>query len=103
MLVRWLQYDFNVYDLSTSWNDVPGIYIYSRRDAEHRLWTPLYIGQTESFRHRLPHHERKPAALVHGATHLHAKVEYVEAERLRIESELIERFRPILNSHGLPY
>lgn len=102
MLVSWSGHEFNVYDLGGVWNDVPGVYIFSRTNEAGR-WVALYIGQTHSFKDRIPHHEQWFSALAKGITHVHALVEYDEEERRRIESKLIGLYRPPLNSHGLPY
>lgn len=100
MTVSWMGYDFNVYSPDVYWNDVPGVYIFTGRNAEG-LWVPVYIGQTNSFKNRLPSHERWLSARGHGATHVHARVEYNEATRQSIETELIRGFQPLMNRHGL--
>lgn len=96
--VIWLRYEFYVYTPDTTWHDVPGLYIFAGLTSERR-WTPLYIGQANSFeqRLRLTSHENWASAVRLGATHIHAMVERQAANRDRIERELIEAYQPTLN------
>lgn len=94
--VRWLSYEFTVYSPDTNWYDVGGVYIFCGAN-QHNKWVPIYIGQTNSFRDRLPCHENWNTAQSLGATRIHAMVEQVEATRLQIERELILAFQPKLN------
>jgi predicted GIY-YIG superfamily endonuclease len=57
----------------------------------------LYIGQTDSFRDRIPGHERWDEARRAGATHVHAMVVTNSSERDRIEAELIRHYQPKMN------
>lgn len=86
---------FEVYERNTGWNDVPGLYIFSYVRAE--AWYALYVGQAESFRTRLPDHERLNDAVRMGATHIHAMI--VRQQYLRDEWErmLIRNLQPPLN------
>jgi len=96
MKTNWLSYEFEVYDPGTTWNDVGGIYIFAGINQQGR-WRALYIGKTESFKNRLSNHENWPAAVRLGASHVHAMVVRQEANRQRIEEELIEAYQPTLN------
>ncbi len=95
--VQWLSYDFTVYVPNTTWNDVAGVYIFSGINPQNQ-WVALYVGQTDSFRNRIPSHEKWSPAVRAGATHVHARAESLEATRLAIERELIQAFQPSLNS-----
>jgi len=94
--VRWLSYDFLVYDPNATWNDIAGIYIFCGLNAQN-LWVPLYVGQTDSFRNRIPSHDKWTLALQRGATHVHAMVVPQAATRDMIEKDLIGRLQPPLN------
>jgi excinuclease UvrABC nuclease subunit len=91
-----LGYDFAVYDSNATWNDVGGVYIFAGLNAQHR-WVPLYAGKADSFRTRIPQHERWSEAVRLGATHVHAMVVPAEATRAAIEAELIRQLQPPLN------
>jgi len=96
MQIKWLTYGFEVYDPeTTTWNDVAGIYIFA--GLTPKGWRPFYIGQAESFKDRIPNHENWPAAVRLGATHVHARVVPLAANRDTIEEELIEAYQPALN------
>ena len=93
-------YEYRVFEENTAWNDVPGNYIFAKLTGSS--WTALYIGQTSSFRDRLPpHHERWAYAKQHGATHIHAHTGS-ENERIRRleEMNLIRYYTPLVNRIG---
>jgi excinuclease UvrABC nuclease subunit len=94
----WLnKYQFWVYDPEkTTWHDVAGIYIFAGITPQDR-WRAFYIGQAKSFQDRIPNHENWLAAVRRGATHVHAMVVPLAANRDRIEAELIEACQPALN------
>jgi hypothetical protein len=93
----WGGLSFSIYTPPISWNDVGGIYIFSQLMPSG--WIPYYIGQTNSFSARLPTHERWPDAIRRGATHVHALVVRGQADRERLERELIGAYQPPLNDH----
>jgi excinuclease UvrABC nuclease subunit len=95
--VQWLSYDFTVYNpLMTTWNDVAGVYVFTGLDRIGR-WIALYIGQADSLRNRFSSHEQWSPAVRLGATHVHAMVVPLKADRDRIEQELIQAYQPTLN------
>jgi len=97
MKVKWLDYEFDVYNPGgTTWNDVPGIYIFCGLNSAGR-WVAHYIGQAESFKDRIPNHEKWNEAARLGATHVHAMVVQHAAIRGSMEQELIRAFQPTLN------
>ena len=65
-----------------------------------RLWTALYVGQTESLAARLPTHERWLEATRLGATHIHVRVEPLAMLRAAMEQQLIQTYQPRLNVQG---
>lgn len=97
---NWNGYSFGIYNPGGNWNDTPGLYIFAYRGTDG-LWRALYIGQTESFRARLPNHERWADAVRYGATHIHAMTETNAVRRSMIERQLIAVYRPPLNEIGI--
>jgi excinuclease UvrABC nuclease subunit len=95
--VRWLSYDFTVYAPTKSWNDVAGVYIFTGVNNLNQ-WVALYVGQTDSFRNRIPSHEQWNPAVRLGATHIHAMVVPLAATRDIVERELIQAYQPRLNA-----
>ena len=97
MKTQWLSYWFEVYDPEiTRWNDKAGIYVFAGATPQN-YWKALYIGQTESFSSRIPNHKNWASAARLGATHVHALVVPLAANRDSIEAELIEAYQPALN------
>jgi hypothetical protein len=96
--VNWSSYEFEVAHPTADWRNVGGVYIFSGLNRQG-LWVATYIGETESFRDRVPGHERWAEAARLGATHVHARVVQQAATRERIEEELVRAYRPPLNSH----
>ena len=95
--VFWLdKYPFDVCDFGADWNHVGGVYIFTGLNNWNG-WVPLYIGQADSFRNRIPSHEKWSLAVRRGATHVHAMVVRQEATRGAIERELILAYQPTLN------
>lgn len=93
----WGGYAFTVYPHdSTTWNNVAGIYIFVGVNRENQ-WTPLYVGQCDSFQVRIPSHEKWEKAQSLGAKHVHAMVVSRQADRDLIEKALIQAYRPPLN------
>jgi excinuclease UvrABC nuclease subunit len=94
--VKWLEHTFEVCLKDANWNDVGGVYIFTGLNPQNR-WVPLYIGQADSFRTRIPSHEQWSPAQRLGATHVHALVVEQAATRDKIEKELIRAYQPALN------
>ncbi len=95
--VRWSNYEFTVYGPNTTWNDVAGLYIFAGLNANNQ-WVALYIGQTVSFQDRPGNHDRWDEAARLGATHVHAMVVPLQANRDAIEELLIGNHAPRLNT-----
>jgi hypothetical protein len=52
-LINWAgesgkQYQYEIYALDTSFQPLPGNFIYAKQDEDGR-WTPIYIAQTREF------------------------------------------------------
>ena len=102
---RWEGYEFSVhdYDTTTDWPDVGGVYVFAKQvwielaQGNPMDWEPLYVGETESFKNRpLANHEKWPAAVGLGATHVHIRNEGMVG-RKTIEVHLIQKYDPRLN------
>lgn len=64
---------------------------------------PIYVGQSENLRDRLPRHEKLLAAQLLGATELHVHVlAQTDAERFRIETDLRHGHPAPLNDQSTP-
>jgi excinuclease UvrABC nuclease subunit len=95
--VTWDGTEFSVLKHNANWKDTGGIYIFCGVNKKNE-WTPLYIGQTDSFLNRLPSHDRWNDARNLGATHVHAKAVSQQASRDKLEADLIQSFQPSLNT-----
>ena len=99
---RWGGHEFSVHDYNTTtdWPDVSGVYVFARQGwIGLQDWEPLYVGETESFKNRpLANHEKWPAAVKLGATHIHTLVEPGPIKRTLVEALLIQELKPPLNT-----
>ncbi len=82
------KYEYEIYAIGTDWDDVPGNYIFAK-ETEPTSWTALYIGETESFKDRLPNHEKLPCINRYGGTHIHAHINRNSDARLKEEADLV--------------
>ena len=103
----WFYLSFIVYPYSNKHSDWPeggGVYIFSGLPNPDNLQgiNPVYVGETENFQTRLPHHENwKVAHSQYNATHVHVMIEEDPGVRLTLEKHLIRSLRPPLNKKGL--
>ncbi len=88
--------EFTVYTHDAAWNQTAGLYIFTYLGTDN-LWHSLYVGQVDSFADRLPSHEKWSQALQLGATHVHALVVPLEANRDKWEKMLIQHLQPPMN------
>jgi len=82
------EYLYDIYPIGTDWNDVPGNYIFAR-EYEPNKWTAIYIGETESFKDRLPNHNELPCVKRNGGTHIHVRINRDSDARLKEEADLL--------------
>jgi hypothetical protein len=79
--------------------DVAGNYAFLKQ-LQNGNWLPVYIGQADSLRNRLPNHERWADAIRAGATLVVAHTTPAgEQVRLSEEQDLIAKWNPVLNVH----
>ena len=88
-------YVYEPLPMLSNWTDVGGNYIFARQQSNG--WYLLYVGQCDSFRKRMPTHERWAEAVRLGATHVLAHVNQNDSLRLLEERDLIRRYAPELN------
>jgi hypothetical protein len=94
--------EFTIYPKNEGWKHVAGIYIFSYHIPSG--WVPLYVGQTDDFAKRPSVHERLDEAVQLGATHIHARVVPLQADRDRMEKALIAALQPPMNTqHRNPF
>ena len=96
--VGWIG-TFYVYSPGGTWNDVPGVYVFSYVGQDNR-WQPLYVGQADSFSVRFANHERWDEAVRRGVTHIHAMTVTEAAARSLTERRLIATYQPPMNIQG---
>ena len=91
------QYKYWITGMDVSFKDQPGNYIFAKETSPDR-WIPLYIGETESLKDRLPNHEKLPCVRRYGGTHVHSHTNPSdESVRRAEESDLIEKWDPPCN------
>lgn len=82
---------------TSSWKNNPGIYVFVGARSHDGLHKVFYVGQTDSFQNRLPFHERWHEATKLGACWVGAMLVRGQADRDRIEADMIQRLQPPLN------
>lgn len=81
------KYEYSIHLIGTTWKDEPGNYIFTKQSSPN-TWEPIYIGETESLKERLPHHNELPCIIRNGGTHIHAHINRGDQARLDEESDL---------------
>ena len=82
------KYEYEIYPIGAACSDVAGNYIFARESSPHK-WEAIYIGETESFKDRLPNHNELPCIKRNGGTHIHAHVNRDSQARLDEEADLL--------------
>jgi hypothetical protein len=85
------------YGPKTTWNEVAGLFIFTCLDDQN-IWRAIYVGQTDNFSSCLPSHALIDEAVQNGATHIHALVVPLAADRDKWEKMLIQNLQPQLNA-----
>ncbi len=89
-------YVYEPFRINATWNDIGGNYIFAKQQGQDS-WLLLYAGQCDSFRNRVPPHERWAEASRYGATHVLAHVNQNESLRMLEERDIIRRYQPPMN------
>lgn len=90
------EYLYDIYPIDADWNDVAGNYIFAKETSPHN-WEAVYIGETESFKDRLPNHNELPCIRRNGGTHIHVRVNKDSLTRKAEETDLIATGKPPCN------
>lgn len=100
---RW--YEFEVARAQRAWEPVGGLYMFVKpHDAATQQWggpISLYLGKTDDFSKALARHDMWQAAEHLGAREIHLLAIKEEQTRARVEQNLLEAQRPILNRNML--
>lgn len=88
--------EFTIYGSNTTWNSVAGLYVFTYRTGQTD-WYALYVGQAKDFSSRFASHELWNEAVRLGATHIHALVVPLAANRDKWEKMLIQHLQPPMN------
>jgi hypothetical protein len=82
------KYEYFILKIGADWSDMPGNYIFAYQSSLGK-WKAVYIGETESFKDRLPNHDELPCILRNGGTHIHSHVNQDKQARLDEERDLL--------------
>ncbi len=100
---RW--YEFEVARAQRAWEPVGGLYMFVKpHDAAMLQWggpISLFLGKTDDFSKTLARHDMWQAAENQGAREIHLLAIKDEQTRARVEQNLLEAQRPILNRNML--
>ena len=91
-------YKYWIYPIGTSFNALPGNYIYTR-ETQPDTFVPIYIGETENLAERtLSTHHKRDCINRNGATHIHVHESSNSVYTRRAEEkDLVERWNPCCN------
>jgi predicted GIY-YIG superfamily endonuclease len=89
-------YEFETYRIGTTFNDLPGVYIFSREIASDKH-DAIYVGITEDLSERFDNHHKMGCIKLYHASHISVLVEHDKNERARIEEDLIKGLKPHCN------
>jgi hypothetical protein len=87
---------FYIHGPETTWHRLPGVYIFAYQTADR--WCAVYVGRTDEFSTRITNREHWEAAVLLGATHIHAQLEVVDSVREALSVRLIQHHQPPLNT-----
>lgn len=94
------KYQFNVYELNTSFKNIGGNYGFTKRTVKqdgsgsHDI---IYIGKTEDWSTRFQNHHKEDCISKHGANRICVRHVDSENERDLIEKDLIRNYKPVCN------
>lgn len=100
---RW--HEFEIVRAQRNWEPVGGLYMFVKpHDAATQQWggpIALYLGKTHDFSSALARHDMWQAAENLGAREIHLLAIKDDQTRARVEQDLLEAQRPILNKNAL--
>lgn len=80
-------FDFHAFNMSGDWNECAGVYMFVKQEMQGQKI--LYVGLCESFKGRMPIHERWNEALLLGANSVHAVAVPIQATREALAPQLL--------------
>ncbi len=80
---------------SDEWSNQAGIYIFAGLNLD-RKWTPIVVGQCDSFADSIPLHSLWATAKKQGATHVLYRPTPLKHDRDRIENILITKYADLV-------
>lgn len=85
------EYSFGIYSLDTSFNEVGGVYIFTKRVKNENKYshTNIYIGKTDDLSTRFNNHHKKNCISQNKANCICVKQVDSEKERTEIETDLL--------------
>lgn len=90
-------YTYWIYDIGTTFDAVPGNYIFAREVSAARF-RPIYIGETGDLSERFDNHHKMPCIRQEGATHIHVhRNDSGKTVRQAEEQDLIGKWGPACN------
>lgn len=89
------KYSFHLYPWGTDFKAVGGVYAVLRHDADGYAVT--YVGETGDLSERFDNHHKATCFDRYRKTHIAARVEGSEPQRLAIEQDLIAGYNPPCN------
>lgn len=90
------QYQFNIYDRSTTFKEAGALYVMSKINSKGN-YELIYIGQTGNLSDRPLNHHKTACFDKHKADKLLIRAEGSEKTRLAIETDLIKSYSPPSN------
>lgn len=87
------KYSFEVYPISSTWNEVSAVYVVTKRVPKPDgggTHSYIYVGQTENLKERHASHHKAACFEEHGANCLCVLVENGEEQRLTIEADILD-------------
>lgn len=92
--VSGFTYEFEVHNVDTPFHSIGAIYTFAQTPNVPPIY---YIGRTGDLSVRFNNHHKLPQALRIGANSILVRPVALEAERIRIEADLIAYYKPQLN------
>ena len=88
--VSWAGYVYDVYPIGTALSDVPGNYVWAKKNPITGHLHALYAGEADSLANRVNSgHERFPCVQMHGGTHITARQNNAGPAARRAEETVI--------------
>jgi len=91
------EYKYWIYTISTIFTDKKGANYIFAKETTKGSYRPIYIGQTGDLSERFDNHHKMPCIKRNEATHIHVHINNNEANRLKEESDLMQKWNPVCN------